>query len=145
MVKSLPTIYQYIALAHRAIWRGDIFLWLAIVLWYAYLPGQRNPSGSLVAYIFVVGISIFHTVVELRHPEPNDLGLSVPKVAEYCFAGFAVLATIGWVVIHASYNIWSDWLWLIVALTFTYATYLVRPRPVWTHRLKSSQERVATV
>ncbi len=129
MNNFLSNGYKYIALAHRAIWRGYIFAWLALVFWYANLPSLHSPSGPFVYYIFFSGVSLYYIIAEFQHPEPDELGLSAPRVGKYWFAGFAILATIVWAIIHASYGIWNDWPWLILALAATVVAYLLRPRP----------------
>ncbi len=129
MHKTLSTVYQYIAPAHRAIWRLEIFLWLSIIFWYADHPSERTFFGPLEYAVLILGLSIYHIVSEYRRPKPSDLSLSDPKLAGYSFAGVALLGMALSILVYGPRHIQSDWLWFTFALTTTYAAYLVRPRP----------------
>ncbi len=128
MDKAQPTIYQSIAPAHRAIWRGDIFWWLLIVFWYFNHPDDRTFWGPLELMILAFGFSLYHIISETRHPRPNDLGFSAPAVAKYWYLGFAVLFTVALTVSNTFAHIQNDWLWLSVALLATALAYYLRPR-----------------
>lgn len=128
MTKSLSVIYQYIAPAHRAIWRGDIFWLLIAVFWYASHPSPHTfwePAGLVILFF---GLSIFHVISELRHPKLDYLGFSGPKEAKYWFVGFGALFTGSVVASNVLGHMRTDWLWLAIALFTTIVFYFIRPK-----------------
>ncbi len=128
MNQTLSSIYQYIAPAHRAIWRMPIFLWLTLIFWYANNPDKWTIWGPLEYIVLFLGFSIYYIASEFRHPRPADLGFSGGNEAKYWFIGVAVLGMGVSVLINGLLQEQNGLLWLLLALAATGVAYALRPK-----------------
>lgn len=132
MSATSSRIYQYIAPAHRAVWRGDIFWWLSLVFLYAINPKQHTLADLSVFIVIFFGLSVFHIVREYRHPQSRIMYGPGQNAASITFGIGAAVGTILWAASYWLLRYQTNWSLLLLALAATGAAYLLRPAPVTT-------------